>query len=113
MQAKTKELLYLLLWTGEMLYRPTFRNVTESFEGWAYRKGLLRQLERLERQQLLEQTVTASGDRLHRLTAMGRLQALGGRDPEACGKSAGTVVGAWSCSTCPRPGVPRAIDCAV
>ena len=86
MQAKTKELLYLLLWTGEMLYRPTFRNVTESFEGWAYRKGLLRQSERLERQQLLEQTVTASGDRLHRLTAMGRLQALGGRDPEACWK---------------------------
>ncbi len=84
MRAKTEELLYLLLWTAETLIRPTWRNLTESFEGWAYRNGLLRQLQRLEQRQWLEREAGPAGDRLHRLTESGRLQALGGRDPEAC-----------------------------
>jgi hypothetical protein len=83
MDAKTEELLWALLWTCEMVSRPTFRNLTESFEGWAYRNGFHRQLQRLERQQLLERLSTDSTDRLHRLTEAGRLHALGGRDPEA------------------------------
>ena len=83
MQARTKELLYLLQWTCETLSRPTWRNLTESFEGWAYRRGLLRQLQRLERQAFLERSPSASGDRLYRLTDAGRLEALHGRDPEA------------------------------
>jgi phenylacetic acid degradation operon negative regulatory protein len=82
MDAKTEELLWTLLWTCEMITRPTFRNLTESFEGWAYRNGFLRQLQRLERQQLIERQPTFSCDRLHRLTEAGRLRALGGRDPE-------------------------------
>jgi DNA-binding transcriptional regulator PaaX len=84
MRAKTEELLYLLLWTAETLIRPTWRNMTESFEGWAYRNGLLRQLQRLEQKQWLERESGPAGDRWHRLTESGRLQALGGRDPEAC-----------------------------
>jgi phenylacetic acid degradation operon negative regulatory protein len=81
MGTKTRELLYMLLWTCDVSTRPTWRNLTDSFEGWAYRKGLLRQLQRLEAQQFIEQTSGDSADRLFRLTDAGRLQALGGRDP--------------------------------
>ena len=51
---KTEELLYVLLWTCDRLARPTFRNLTDSFEGWAYNNGLKRQLDVLERMQLIE-----------------------------------------------------------
>jgi phenylacetic acid degradation operon negative regulatory protein len=83
MGIKREELLYTLLWAGEVIMQPTFRNLTESFEGWAYRNGLLRQLQRLEKEQLLERSPGYPGDRLRRLTERGRLCALGGRDPEA------------------------------
>jgi phenylacetic acid degradation operon negative regulatory protein len=83
MNAKTEELLWMLLWTCEMISRPTYRNLTESFEAWAYRNGFLRQLQRLERQQLVERQSIDPGPRLHRLTEAGRLCALGGRDPVA------------------------------
>jgi phenylacetic acid degradation operon negative regulatory protein len=84
MDIKTEELLCMLLWTCETVSRPTFRNLTESFEGWAYRNGFLRQLQRLEKQQWIERSPGNHGDRLHRLTETGRFRALGGRDPEAC-----------------------------
>jgi phenylacetic acid degradation operon negative regulatory protein len=84
MDSKTEELLWMLLWTCETLSQPTWRNLTESFEGWAYRNGFLRQLQRLEKQQLLERQRGNPGDRLHRLTKAGRLHALGGRDPMVC-----------------------------
>jgi phenylacetic acid degradation operon negative regulatory protein len=80
---KTQELLFMLLWAGDMIARPTFRNLTDSFEGWAYRNGFQRQLQRLEKQQWLESRDAGSNDRLYRLTETGRLMALGGRDPEA------------------------------
>jgi phenylacetic acid degradation operon negative regulatory protein len=83
MNAKTERLLWMLLWTCDMISQPTFRNLTESFEGWAYRNGFLRQLQRLERQRLLERQPAGSSTRLHRLTEAGRLHALGGRDPAA------------------------------
>ena len=89
MQPKTEEILYLLLWTAEGLMRPRIRDVAESFEGWAYRKGFYRQLATLERRQLVEHmpgTLTQGvgrTDRLYRLTDAGRLHALGGRDPVA------------------------------
>src|SRR5690348_16092378 len=54
MRAKTEEFLNLLLWSADLLARPTFRNLTDSYEGWAYRNGLLRQAAKLERQHLLE-----------------------------------------------------------
>jgi phenylacetic acid degradation operon negative regulatory protein len=87
MKAKTEELLYLLLWTCDMLACPTFRNLTGSFEEWAYRNGLGRQLAELERQKLLESRHPGGQsprnlDRVLRLTEAGRVHALGGQDPE-------------------------------
>ncbi len=80
-KAKTEELLYLLLWSCEQLTRPTFRNLTDSFEGWAYQKGFHRHLAELERRKWIESRTPTSDDRVHRLTTEGRLLALGGRDP--------------------------------
>jgi DNA-binding transcriptional regulator PaaX len=82
MQPKTEQFLNLLLWSAEMVMRPTFRNLTESYEGWAYRKGLIRQVATLEKLRILERDNSSPSDRLYRLTAAGRLHALGGRDPE-------------------------------
>jgi phenylacetic acid degradation operon negative regulatory protein len=83
MQPKTEEFLHLLLWSAEQLARPTFRNLTDSYEAWAYRNGLLRQAVKLEKQRLIERDQAAPNDRIYRLTERGRLRALGGRDPEA------------------------------
>lgn len=82
MKPKTEELLNLLLWSAEKLARPTFRNLTDSYEGWAYRNGLLRQVSTLEGQQLVESGSGGQAEGLFRLTAKGRLHALGGRDPQ-------------------------------
>jgi phenylacetic acid degradation operon negative regulatory protein len=82
MHSRTQEFLNLLLWSADMLARPTFRNLTESYEGWAYRNGLLRQVARMEQRHLIERDADAADDRLYRLSAKGRLQVLGGRDPE-------------------------------
>ncbi len=88
MKAKTEELLYLLMWTCEMIARPAFRNLTDSFESWAYRNGLMRQLAELERRKFLESSCLPSSEgpaepRAVRLSELGKLHALGGRDPEA------------------------------
>jgi len=88
MKAKTEELLYLLLWAGETLLRPTFRNMTGSYEEWAYRSGLMRQLSVLEKRQLLESQHEQGMERVYRLTEAGRTIALGGRDPVAHWKRA-------------------------
>ncbi len=82
MQAKSRELLNFLLWTAESLTQPTFRNLTESYESWAYRNGLRRQLGELEKQNLLERECAQPDSRIYRLTEEGRLLALGGRDPQ-------------------------------
>ena len=83
MQPKTEEFLNLLLWSAGNLTQPTFRNLTDSYEAWAYRTGLLRQVVQLEKNQFVERDPKSPGDRLYRLTERGRLHALGGRDPEA------------------------------
>jgi phenylacetic acid degradation operon negative regulatory protein len=82
MKEETEELLYTLLWAWEFISRPSFRMVGESFEGWAYRKGLLRRIERLRAQKLIEFEPWRGEERVVRLTQAGRLAALGGRDPE-------------------------------
>lgn len=82
MQPKTEEFLNLLLWSAEILARPTFRNLTDSYESWAYRNGFMRQLSSLQNQRLVESDSSARNERLYRLTAHGRMHALGGRDPE-------------------------------
>jgi phenylacetic acid degradation operon negative regulatory protein len=80
---KTYEFLNILLWTADGLLRPSFRNLTDSYESWAYRKGLLRQVATLEKQQLIERNPNAPNDRIYRLSEQGRIRALGGRDPVA------------------------------
>lgn len=83
MKPKTEELLNLLLWSADKLARPTFRNLTDSYESWAYQNGLGRQAAKLERHHLLECHPASPDDRMYRLTWQGRLLALGGRDPQA------------------------------
>jgi DNA-binding transcriptional regulator PaaX len=83
MHPKTEAFLNLLLWSADMLSRPTFRNLTDSYESWAYRNRLMRQAASLERDQLVERDPSAPDDRMYRLTWQGRLHALGGRDPQA------------------------------
>lgn len=83
MHPKTEEFLYFLLWASDLLMRPTFRRLTDSYESWAYRNGLWRQLAELERRQLVESNPTQPNERMYRLTAKGRLHSLGGRDPQA------------------------------
>jgi DNA-binding transcriptional regulator PaaX len=82
MQPKTEEFLNFLLWSADVIARPTFRNLTDSYESWAYRNGLMRQVSKLEQQKFLERKGSVPDDRLYRLTAQGRLHVLGGRDPE-------------------------------
>jgi DNA-binding transcriptional regulator PaaX len=83
MKAKTELLLYRLFWLAEKPFNPTFQNLEQSFEGWAYRNGLLTQIHRLEAQGFIETlNDPASGKRLHRLTEAGMNAANGGRDPE-------------------------------
>jgi phenylacetic acid degradation operon negative regulatory protein len=82
MKPKTEELLNLLLWSADMFLRPTFHNLTSSYESWAYRNGLFRRISRLEEQQFVERGRAWKDERLYRLTTRGRLHVLGGRDPE-------------------------------
>jgi DNA-binding transcriptional regulator PaaX len=82
MLPRTEEFLNLLLWSAEMLARPTFRNLTGSFEGWAYGKGLMRRVATLNRERLVERYPHSRKVCSYRLTTKGRLHALGGRDPE-------------------------------
>jgi phenylacetic acid degradation operon negative regulatory protein len=82
MQPKTEEFLNILLWTLDLAMRPTFRNLDQGYEAWAYRNGFLRQVDKLAGSGLLERRGgTGSDARVYRLTERGRLQALGGRDP--------------------------------
>jgi DNA-binding transcriptional regulator PaaX len=83
MKPKTQEFLNFLLWSAERLMRPGFRNLTNSYEAWAYRKGLFRQVAALEGQQLLERDKYNLNERIYRLTEAGRVASLGGRDPHA------------------------------
>jgi phenylacetic acid degradation operon negative regulatory protein len=59
------------------------KHITEGYEGWASRNGLLQHAKRLEKLGLLEQSSEAvTGDRIFRLSEAGRRHALGGRDPQ-------------------------------
>jgi phenylacetic acid degradation operon negative regulatory protein len=81
MNPKTEELLWMLCWTCDMLSHPTFRNLSDSFEGWAYREGFLRQVQRLEKKQWIERQPGKASDSLYRLSEAGRLRVYGGRNP--------------------------------
>jgi phenylacetic acid degradation operon negative regulatory protein len=81
MKPRTEELLYFLLWSADSLMRPTWRNLNDPFETWAWRNGLGRRLAELERQKLIESHPDSDVSRIVRLTDAGRCLALGGRDP--------------------------------
>jgi DNA-binding transcriptional regulator PaaX len=83
MRAHTEEFLYTLLWGLDLFMRPSLRRAMESYEVWAYRNGLSRQLNRLESGRLIERKPIKGDQRIYRLTEAGRLHAVGGRDPEA------------------------------
>ena len=81
MKPKTELLLYQFMWVADVMFRPTWRNLSGSFEEWSYRKGFLRQIQTLEAQEWIESRETDTG-RVFRLTDKGFLKALGGRNPE-------------------------------
>jgi phenylacetic acid degradation operon negative regulatory protein len=83
MRTGNEELLYFLLWSADTLMRPTWRNLTDPFETWAWRNGLSRRLAELERRKLIEARPQPDLGRVVRLTGEGRRRALGGRDPIA------------------------------
>ena len=83
---KTRELagtfLEMLFWGLEKLSRPSFTNLTESFESWEYRTKIKPSLRSLARSGYV--TVEGQGeDRTLKFTERGRLAALGGVDPVA------------------------------
>src|SRR5512140_3135985 len=84
MHPQTEEFLNFLFWSAERLLCPVYRRIdSSSYESWAYKKGLPRQMKVLQDAKLIEADERAGGDRMYRLTNAGRLHALGGRDPIA------------------------------
>ncbi len=80
MKPKTELFLYTLLWGVNIVARPTFHSMNESFEGWSWRNGLLRRVQRLEQEGLVS-VDERLGEKIITLTQKGRLLALGGFDP--------------------------------
>jgi len=79
---KTELFLYHLLWTADMVITADYKNLGESFECWAYKNGFLRRVHELEQGDFLESDIEEKSlQRVYRLTASGKKQALGGRDP--------------------------------
>jgi len=83
MKPKTELFLYQCMWVADGMFRPTWRNLSGSFEEWSYRKGFLRQIQTLEAQEWIESREADTG-RVYRLTNKGLLKALGGRNPKEC-----------------------------
>lgn len=82
MKAETEELLYCLLWAADTILRPRMASIGESFESWACRRGVWREITELEDRKLLERRANSASDWSLELTEKGRLRALGGRDPQ-------------------------------
>ncbi|HYT60892.1 MAG TPA: hypothetical protein VEL06_12020 [Haliangiales bacterium] len=76
----TKAFLELLFWSLDKLSRPSFANLTESFEAWEYSVKIKPQLKRLARSGYV--TLEGRGPAgTVKFTERGRLAALGGVDP--------------------------------
>lgn len=80
MNARTEELLYVIMWTTETLARPTYRGFSTSFDEWARISGLERRLYLLRQKGLVEHVdaPVVSHKRLLRLTDKGWIAAQGG-----------------------------------
>jgi DNA-binding transcriptional regulator PaaX len=81
MKRATEEFLYTLLWTLDAAERPTWRALTASHAGWAYRHGLLRRIRQLEEQNIIEGKIADDGMRVVRLTEAGARIARKGIHP--------------------------------
>lgn len=74
-------MLYRCMWLAEKMLQPTLRNGISSFDDWASRTGLWRDIQRLEGLRMVEVSGDTAGqnlDRVIRLTELGRTMALGG-----------------------------------
>ena len=81
-QLVTEDWLSVLEWGLHVMTFPTFHNLTRGYEAWAYQQQRFKQqFIRLERRQLIQRK-KEDGQVFYHLTALGRLTALGGRDPE-------------------------------
>jgi phenylacetic acid degradation operon negative regulatory protein len=80
--SRSHDWLALLLYGLDVLANPSPAKLVESFEAWTYRQCLRPQLRRLERMRLIERREPGPTAPC-RLTARGRLAALGGVDPAA------------------------------
>lgn len=74
----------MLLWTCEIVAQRKGMNMLESYEGWYYRKGFMRQLQRLEHRSRLIRSHRTDRGRIYRLTGEGLRRASGERDPLDC-----------------------------
>lgn len=83
MKPATEEFLYALLWTMDVAMRPTWRRLGESYEGWAYRHGLLRRIRQLEAQGVIEVKDSPGEGRAVKLTEAGMQIARRGIHPPA------------------------------
>lgn len=81
MKPATEEFLYLLLSTMDAAQRPTWRELGDASEGWAYRHGLLRRVRQLEEQNIIEVRREGGASRAVRLTEAGVRLASGGLHP--------------------------------
>jgi len=82
MKTKTELFLYTLMWGLNILARPTFSSMSQSFEGWAWQNRLLRRIQRLENEGLISLDESV-GEKTISLTQKGKLLAIGGFDPDA------------------------------
>lgn len=78
----TEAFLDLLFWTLERLSRPTFYNLTESFESWEFRTKIQPRLRSMARSGWVALEGRGRSRRI-RCTERGRLLVLGGMDPVA------------------------------
>ena len=70
-----------ILWGVNQLSHPIWRNLFESYESWERRHRIRNQLGYLERRGMVRLEQRGS-ELVYRLTELGRVAALGGRDPE-------------------------------
>lgn len=82
MDPRTQMFLLELLWGLDPRGPSPLRSLGCTYESWAIRNRLPRDLEELERRELVETAATPELGRLVRLSRRGIVAALGGRDPE-------------------------------
>ncbi len=81
-KAKLDDWLSVLFWGAETIMFPTVRNLFRSHEDWENQRRMREKFRYWQHQDLLARDERAA-QLTYRLTELGRLTLLGGRDPEA------------------------------